>query len=126
MRFLIRFGASLVIAVFAFFALGVQTASAHTHLKSSTPADGSTLQTAPKEIKLTFEDIVNLTAVSISGADGKSKALSGLPAEPVKEARLALPALSPGDYTVNWRAAGHDGHVMSGHLKFTVAAPAAK
>ena len=126
MRSFIRYWASFVMAAFAALALGTQVASAHTQLKSSSPANGSTLQAAPTELKLTFADLVNLTQVSVSGADGKSKSLTALPAEPVKEARLHLPALAPGDYTVNWRAAGHDGHVMSGHLKFTIAAPAAK
>jgi len=118
--------ASLMIAALAVATLGVQTASAHTHLKSSNPAEGAKLTAAPKEITLTFEDEVQLTAVSVSGADGKAKALTPLPAQATKEATVALPALAAGNYTVNWRAAGHDGHVMTGHVKFSVAAPAAK
>jgi copper resistance protein C len=111
--------------IFAVMTFGAQPVWARTHLKTSEPKDGSTVQ-APKQLTLTFEDEVRLTAVSVAGKDGKATALSQLPKEAVKSATVALPTLASGEYTVNWRATGHDGHVMSGHLKFTVAAPAAK
>ena len=101
-------------------------AFAHTHLKSTIPADGSVLQAAPKNITLKFEGEVQLTAVSLTGKEGKEQPLAKLPAGMAKEAVVSLPTLAAGQYVVKWRAAGHDGHVVSGQLKFTVEAPAAK
>jgi methionine-rich copper-binding protein CopC len=110
----------------ALLTLATQAALAHTHLKSSSPVDGSTVTTPPKQLTLTFEDFTQVTAVSIAGKDGKAKTLEVPAAGPSKTATVALPALKAGDYLVRWRAAGHDGHVMSGQLKFTVAAASAK
>lgn len=98
----------------------MQTACAHTHLKSSIPSDKSELSTAPKELKLTFEDAVQLTAVKLTLADGQSQSLTPLPKDAAKEATLSLPSLKSGSYVISWRAAGHDGHVMSGLVTFKV------
>jgi len=95
-------------------------AFAHTHLKSTVPQDGSTLQSAPKTITLKFEGEVQVTALSVIGADGKEQKVAKLPEEKTATPVIALPALNAGAYTVKWRAAGHDGHVISGQLKFSV------
>ena len=115
-----RYMKALVGGLVAVLALGAQAAFAHTHLKSSTPADGSTVKAVPTHITLTFEDHVQVTAASITGKGGKPQTIIGLPEGVVKEATLKLPALAPGEYVVNYRAAGHDGHVMSGQVKFKV------
>jgi len=96
-------------------------AQSHTHLLKSEPAQRSELTVAPKQALLAFAAPVRLTAVNLqSEADKKSQPLKPLPATSVTEAKLDLPALTPGHYTINWRAAGEDGHVMSGTIFFTL------
>nr|WP_315249487.1 copper homeostasis periplasmic binding protein CopC [uncultured Duganella sp.] len=99
-------------------------ASAHASLKSSNPAAGATLDAAPKEIALTFNEKVEQAFSSISVADGQGKEVAAEKAK-VDAAnpailRLDVPALSSGTYTVTWAVAGHDGHRRKGEFKFTV------
>ena len=55
----------------------------------------------------------------------RSGALDIRTAEPLgpgeKRMILELPDLAPGAYTIAWRAMSHDGHVMPGAVRFTVA-----
>src|SRR5690606_21261644 len=99
------------------------TASAHTGLRKATPESGSTVAEAPKEIVLEFSGPVRLTTVSLASAAGKKVEMGALPT--ATEQRFALSidgALASGDYVVTWRAVGADTHVVSGELKFSVAA----
>jgi copper resistance protein C len=115
-----------IVVVVASIAFGMSAAFAHTHLKSSSPPDGSVLPKSPGQLTLTFEDLVQVTAVTITLKGGKARSLKPLPDSVVKEATVTVPALSPGDYVVDWRAAGHDGHVMSGQVKFKIDPPKGK
>jgi methionine-rich copper-binding protein CopC len=99
-------------------------ANAHTHLKSSTPTDNSTVESAPKTLELHFSEAARITALSIQPAGGTEQKLSPLPAQPAADASVALPSLTPGKYTVNWRVISDDSHVMAGKLHFTVIAAA--
>jgi len=104
-----------------FLTLGV--AQAHTHLKSSTPADQAVLAMAPKQVTLQFSEPTRLTAVTIQkDGDKKETALSGLPKEAAAEVTLPVAVTAPGLYKLNWRAVGPDNHVMSGSIQFTVSA----
>lgn len=101
--------------------LGV--AQAHTHLKSSMPADKAVLAEAPKQVMLHFSEKTRLTAVTIQKEGDKTEtALSGLPKEPAADVTLPVAIAAPGAYKVNWRALGADNHVMSGSIRFTVGA----
>ena len=111
----------LLCALALFFTLGV--AQAHTHLKSSTPADQAVLATAPKEVMLQFSEPTRLTAVTIQKDGEKNEtALSGLPKEAAAHVTLPVAITTPGTYKLNWRAVGPDNHVMSGSIQFTVSA----
>lgn len=108
----------IVAAVLA-FASGV--AHAHTHLESSMPADKAVLEAAPAEIMLHFSEATRLTALTIQKDGEKEKtAISVLPKTASVALKVPLEPLSPGKYTVNWRALGGDNHVMSGDLHFTI------
>ena len=100
------------------------SATAHTHLQKSMPADKSVVSTAPANVVLTFSAAANVTALTLQKGAEKAKPLGPLPAKAAREVTVALPALAPGEYVVNWRVAGEDSHVMSGKLVFTVAAAA--
>lgn len=96
------------------------TALAHAHLEKSTPADGSTLTTAPAAFEVTFSEAARLTALSIQKGQDPKQAVKELPASVDRTLRVALPTLAPGAYTLVWRAVAADGHVSSGAVHFTI------
>ena len=105
-------------------ALAAPLAQAHATLKSANPAAGATVDAAPKEIALTFNEKVEQAFSNITIADGSGKDVATEKAK-VDAAnpailRLAVPALPAGTYTVTWAVAGHDGHRRRGDFKFTV------
>lgn len=112
----------VLIAAAATFALS-GIAHAHTHLKSSMPADKAVLAKPPSEIMLHFSEPTRLTALSIGRhGEKEQKDLSPLPKEASADFSVPAGSLTPGKYTVKWRALGADNHVMSGALQFTVSA----
>ena len=99
------------------------TAFAHTHLAKSDPADGSVLSQSPERVSLQFEHAVRVTEFSLQKGDEKSHPLLvPLPEMPDVKVSAPAPRLSAGAYVVSWRAVSTDGHVMSGKVRFTVAA----
>lgn len=97
-------------------------AQAHSHLASSTPKEGSTISMSPASIELNFSEAVQVTALSIQKGDEKPQSLGPLPAKPAAKISVAPPSLEPGKYTVNYRVASDDNHIMSGALHFVVGA----
>ena len=96
-------------------------AQAHTHLEKATPADGSTVATAPKQITLMFSEAATLTALSIQRVGDKEwQKLRPLPKEPAKSFQVALPKLVPGSYTVKYRVYSTDSQVIPGTTRFTI------
>jgi copper resistance protein C len=96
-------------------------AQAHTHLLGSVPANKSRV-VAPKSIELHFSAAARLTALSLQQGSAAPKPVA-LPTQVAKDLSVALPVMAAGDYVVNWRVAGKDGHVMSGKFGFTIATP---
>ena len=105
-------------------ALASPFASAHASLKNSNPEAGSTVAAAPKEITLTFNEKVEPAFSNITLADGAGQAIAAgkakVDAANPAMLHLEIPALPAGAYSVNWAAAGHDGHRRKGSFKFTV------
>ncbi len=104
-------------------ALSVITAaaSAHAHLHSSSPADGSVISAAPSSITLEFSQSARVTAAWIQRADEPRRKLGPLPETTSSRVTIPAPELMPGRYTVSWRVVSQDGHVMSGQIRFTLA-----
>jgi methionine-rich copper-binding protein CopC len=97
-------------------------AYAHAHLRSSVPADASTLDSSPPGLMLSFSEAAVLTAASIQKAGAAPQPLTPLPTSAALQVRFALPALESGAYLVSWRALSADGHIMPGRIHFTIAA----
>jgi methionine-rich copper-binding protein CopC len=102
--------------------LFASAAQAHSHLESSTPKEGSTVTAAPSSIELKFSEAVRVTALSIQKGEEKPRPLSPLPDKPTEKVSVAVPALDPGKYAVNYRVVSDDNHIMAGTLHFTVSA----
>ena len=101
-------------------ALGAAPASAHASLVRSSPADQSSVTTAPKIVSLTFDENIRVSSVIlVTGPDGAS-VLQGKTSvvDNVVSTRVGLG--TSGDYTVVYRVVSADGHPVSGRLSFGV------
>jgi methionine-rich copper-binding protein CopC len=105
----------------ALLMFGVAT-SAHAHLQKSSPADNSVITTSPSNLVLNLSEPARLTALSIQKGSEPKQDIKPLPTAAAPQVSVPLPQLTPGTYTVSWRAASDDGHVMPGTLHFTLAA----
>ena len=98
----------------------VVAAHAHTKLATTTPAADASVA-APRAIDLAFAGDVRLTAVALADSAGAARHLDAVPTEIASKFSLAIhEPLSPGRYTVTWRAVGGDTHIISGEFAFTV------
>ena len=98
------------------------TAGAHAHLKASTPAEGSTVVGSPHQVVLDFTESARLARLSLTRGTDTPVKIEPLPQQSAPQLRIPLPTLSPGAWTLTWRAIAQDGHVTSGTVHFTVAA----
>ena len=104
-------------------------AYAHGNLKSSVPAKGAHLATAPRELRLNFTEAPELafSRVALIGPDGRAITLG--PQRAASDPRTLVSAITgalvSGVYTVRWQIAGKDGHPVRGEFSFTIAPGAA-
>jgi methionine-rich copper-binding protein CopC len=85
------------------------------------PADGASLAEPPETIAVAFEAPTTVTNLKVTGPDGAVELASPPTPKPTKSVQIE-PAepLGPGEYTVQWRAIGSDGHAFKGKMSFTV------
>jgi methionine-rich copper-binding protein CopC len=96
-------------------------AHAHTGLIQSIPANGATVYAELPALELIFGAQVRLISLQIIDSEGESiKREKTRDLTPAKRFQIALPALVPGDYKVNWVVMGGDSHKMSGQFGFAV------
>jgi putative copper export protein/methionine-rich copper-binding protein CopC len=106
--------------------LGVPSrANAHGALRRSQPAAGAHLAAAPRELRLTFNEPVELSVARLQllGPDSVPVALSPLrrgDSAAVIVADVVGPLVA-GSYTVAWQIAGRDGHPVRDTFRFTIA-----
>lgn len=119
------------------------TASAHNVLKSSTPADGSTLERSPSELALNFNGQVRLVKLSLKRSEGSegSEGREGREGSGGREESIdvgfkpnltaatsfavPVPELASGAYSLEFSVIGEDGHTVAGHFNFGIGMPAA-
>jgi methionine-rich copper-binding protein CopC len=99
-------------------------AFAHAHLKTSTPADKSTVSASPTQIDLHFTEELNLrfSGATITGP-GKIEIKAGDATLSDEGKTLTVPVptkLDAGSYTVEWHVLSTDGHKTNGSYGFTV------
>lgn len=109
---------SSVLVAAALLAL-TAVAQAHTHLKEATPADKSVVNTPPSSVTLKFSAAAKVTALTLHKDGEAEQKLTASPDTASPQVTAALPKLSPGKYSVDYRIVSADGHIMSGQLSFT-------
>jgi copper transport protein len=118
-------GALIVVGIAAIG--GAAPAAAHARLVDSYPAPGSALATMPAQIRLTFNEAVDLSfsTIELLDAAGEPRPTGEPAVDPEGAETLLVPAASEpvaaGVYTLVWRVlSAVDGHVTSGTVPFSV------
>ncbi|WP_430335035.1 copper resistance CopC family protein [Rhodococcus sp. ACT016] len=102
--------------------LGVGTASAHSAVVGSDPANGAQIATAPERVSLKFNEALQakFASLTVVGPDGNLWS-KGDPTVQGDTVSVPLEGLGPvGDYTIAFRVTSADGHPVSGTQKFTL------
>ena len=100
--------------------VGAAPAAAHASLVRSSPADRSSIATAPKTLSLTFDENIRMPSVIlVTDADGRSVA-QGRTSVVDNIASTGVRIGTAGDYAVVFRVVSADGHPVSGRLTFGV------
>ncbi|MBB1195198.1 copper resistance protein CopC [Curtobacterium flaccumfaciens] len=107
--------------------VGVQPASAHSALTSSTPADGAVVTEPLESVDLTFSEapLAGLDAglrIQVTDASGADVATGDVTVSGATMRRAV--DLDQGSYTVLWRYVSPDGHPIEGALAFEYRAAA--
>jgi methionine-rich copper-binding protein CopC len=117
-------GAALVTTL-AFAGEAASPPVRHLALERSVPGPDSLLTSAPTHVVLWFNQEPNTRVSAVTLADSRGAAVrlgpvTGCPTDKsVIHAKIEEP-LAPGRYTVAWRTAGADGHVVRGEFHFRV------
>lgn len=118
-----RMSAALLIAGTVLLAGGTP-ALAHTALKSSNPAKGASLPSAPPEITLTFSEPVQVEAgaITVAGPDGAQWTVGPADVNGAVVTAPVTPAGPAGQYTINYRVISADGDPVRGAVPFALTA----
>jgi putative copper export protein/methionine-rich copper-binding protein CopC len=116
----------LVALLLALALLVPAAAHAHVRLDASSPGRDEVLSVMPSHMRLLFSGTIEAryTSVTLTAPDGQRVAIGDVVFVDGsdREFTLTLPALDqPGTWTVRWRTAGADGHVLQGSYTFVLA-----
>lgn len=115
----------MLIGIFAavLVLLPARPASAHPVLVRSEPADGQTLDTAPRRLSMEFSEpvVVSSVRLELRPSTGPARELSADAGHVDVRVSATLPVLGPDTYEVRWDArSSEDGHRLSGSLVFGI------
>ena len=114
----------LAAATFALASAVSTPAFAHAKLQSSDPQAGSTLDTAPKQVRLKFNEKLEpaFSRIRVTGPGNKEIALAAATVDKADPTVMTapLPKLSAGEYRIQWTAMARDGHKVKGDIAFKV------
>ncbi len=98
-------------------------ALAHARLRHASPDPGATLTAAPKQVSITFSEALEPKFSSIEIRNTAGLRFDAGPPRSGADAKILvidLKPISPGDYTVVWRATSVDTHKTDGSFSFMV------
>ncbi|MFJ2023683.1 copper resistance CopC/CopD family protein [Streptomyces sp. NPDC087897] len=124
------FLAALAGLVLGLLLAGAGPASAHAALTGSDPQDGAVVDSAPKEVTLSFSEAIAVGDDSIRVLDpnGRRADTEAAPKDlsegsTVRYGVSLHSGLPDGTYTVAWQAISADSHPISGAFTFSIGAP---
>jgi methionine-rich copper-binding protein CopC len=118
-----RWACTLAVAATVFFAAAAAP-ERHMALVKAEPGADSTVTVAPTALKLYWTQVPKLPATQVRLTNAATQAVQvgpvTLDARDTKVMNVPITAqITPGVYTVTWRTAGDDGHILNGTYKFT-------
>jgi methionine-rich copper-binding protein CopC len=114
----------LAVSMFALAGAATSSAFAHAKLQSSDPQAGSTLDAAPRQVRLKFNEAIEpaFSKIKLTGPQNKEIAVTGTAVDKADPTVMTapLPVLSSGEYHIQWTTMTHDGHKVKGEVTFKV------
>lgn len=115
----------LCVLGFSAVALAMSSAArAHATLETSTPKANEIVKVAPKQIRLQFNEPLEMAFSSVKLIDAAGAAVAPLHVALAKDSPKSmvatLPAIASGAYRVHWTALTRDGHKVKGEFAFQV------
>ena len=105
--------------------LGAGAAWGHAFLERAEPRVGSTVRTAPSQVRVWFTENLEpaFSTLEVWNQDGKRVDAGTAEVSPASPTMLhvSLKTLGPGTYRVKWRVLSVDTHVTEGNFTFRVA-----
>ena len=100
-------------------------ATAHSFLEGAEPRPGSTVKTAPVEVRLRFTERLEAAFSTVLVTDEGGKRVDRgevqLEAGAPKRLRVPLLPIGAGRYAVKWRVLSVDSHIVEGEFTFRLA-----
>ncbi|PGS48718.1 copper resistance protein CopC [Bacillus sp. AFS041924] len=106
----------LILLIFLFPSM----ASAHTTLETSNPADGEVINEPLKQITLNFETPLEKLSTLKVFKDGKDLEVKDISVENNQMVANMPKNLENGNYEIEWKIVGEDGHPITGGIEFKV------
>jgi methionine-rich copper-binding protein CopC len=114
----------LAVSTFSLASAATSSAFAHAKLQSSDPRAGSTLDTAPKQVRLKFNETLEpaFSRIRITGPGNKAIAATAATVDKADPTVMTapLPPLSTGEYHIQWTTMTRDGHKVKGEVAFKI------
>lgn len=114
----------LAVITFACASAAASSAFAHAKLESSDPPAGSKHASAPKQVRLKFNEALEpaFSKITVVGKGNKEVAVTGIAVDKTDPTVMTtqLPPLPAGEYRIRWSAMTHDSHKTKGEITFTV------
>jgi methionine-rich copper-binding protein CopC len=114
----------LAMTTFALASAVTSSAFAHAKLQSSDPQAGSTLDAAPKQVRLKFNEALEpaFSKIKVTGPQHSEIPVTATTVDKADPTVMTapLPALSSGEYHIQWSTMTHDGHKVKGEVTFKV------
>jgi copper resistance protein C len=114
----------VVLTIVVLLVAAIGEASAHAALNHASPAVGSAVAQAPKEVVLWFTEKLEPAFSSITVQDEKGEPVQAGKAEVDRsqrtQMRVPLKPLTPGTYKVMWRVLSVDTHRAEGNFSFRI------
>jgi methionine-rich copper-binding protein CopC len=96
---------------------------AHAYPMVAVPPEGAVLRDSPREIRIQFTEGIELefSHIDVKNAAGEKMNAGNLRRIADDTVAVAVKALAPGTYRIEWQVLSVDTHVTDGVLRFTVA-----
>lgn len=95
---------------------------AHAYPMVAVPTDGAVLREPPREVRIQFTEGIELefSRIEVKNAAGEKMNAGNLRRIADDTVAVAVKALGPGTYRIEWQVLSVDTHVTDGVLRFTV------